>query len=119
MIHVTRQQTEHGHAVEYLVFDVNPELIDRFIEMDHQYWTLFLKDQAGFSSKHVWINKVRPGEVSLIIYWNTVEEWKSISEEKLVETERRFAAAFGEENYRLVREVHKGNALVKVREYSV
>ena len=111
------RKIENGYAVEYLVFEVNPELIDQFIEMDHKYWTLFLKDKPGFISKEVWVNKTKPGEVSMITYWNTMEEWKSIPVEELIETGKTFAEAFGEKYFKLVKEVHKENALYKVREY--
>jgi len=111
------RKIENGYAVEYSVFEVSPKLIDQFIEMDHKYWTLFLKDKPGFISKEVWVNKTKPGEVSTIITWNTMEEWKSIPIEELTETDNTFTEAFGKENFKLVKEVHKENALYKVREY--
>lgn len=110
---------ENGYAVEYLVFEVKPELVDRFVEVDHQYWTLFLKEQPGFISKEVWVNKSKPGEVSLIVYWNSLAEWKAIPAEKLMETEQKFTAAFGAGNSKIVKEVHHDNLLYKVREYRV
>lgn len=111
------RRIEPGYAVEHLVFEVNPELIDRFIELDHQYWTLFLKEKPGFISKEVWVNQSRPGEVTTVICWNTLEEWKSIPEAELIETDKTFSQAFGQENFRLVKAVHADNALYKVREY--
>jgi uncharacterized protein (TIGR03792 family) len=113
------KKIEPGYAVEYLVFEVNPALIDRFIEMDHHYWTLFLKEQPGFISKEIWVNKSKPGEVTAIIYWNTPEEWKSIPVEKLMETDKKFSEAFGEENSKIVKCLHNDNELCKVREYRV
>ena len=111
------RKIENGYAVEYLVFEVKPELVDQFLELDHEYWTLFLKDQPGFISKEVWVNKSKPGEVSMITYWNTMEEWKSIPVEKLIEINTELTETFGKENFKLVGEIHKENALYKVREY--
>ena len=111
------RKIENGYAVEYLVFEVNPRLINQFIEMDHQHWTLYLKDKAGFISKEVWISETNPGEVSMVTFWNSMEEWKSIPVEELIEMGTKFAEAFGEENFKLIKEVHNENTLYKVREY--
>ncbi|HMQ51688.1 MAG TPA: TIGR03792 family protein [Anaerolineae bacterium] len=113
------QKLEKGYAVEYLIFDVKPDLIDKFIEMDHDHWTLFLKDQPGFVSKELWVNRSKPGEVTAVICWHTMEEWKAIPLEKLIETDRRFTELFGPENFQLVKADHLANERYKVREYRI
>jgi uncharacterized protein (TIGR03792 family) len=113
------KKIEKGCAIECLVFEVKPDLIGRFIEMDHEYWTLFLKDQPGFISKEIWVNKSKPGEVTAIICWNSLEEWKSIPAEELIETDKKFSEAFGKENSKIVKCLHSDNELYKVREYRV
>lgn len=111
------RKIENGNAVEYLVFEVKPELVDRFIELDHELWTLYLKDMPGFISKEIWVNKSNPGEVSSILYWNTKEEWKSIPIEDLIKRDKMFTEAFGENNFKMIKEIHKENDIYKVREY--
>ena len=111
---------EKGYAVEYLIFEVRSDLIDKFVELDHQYWTLFLKDQPGFISKEVWVGETNQGEISIIIYWRTLEDWQSIPVEALAETDKKFTAAFGEENFKMAKKVHyTENVAYKVREYSL
>ena len=104
-------------AVEYLVFEVDPEQVEQFIALDHEIWTRHLQNDPGFISKQVWHNASRPGEVTLLIFWNSVEEWKSIPEEQLKERFRKFNSAFGAENYRLIDEYHQDNQWYKVMEY--
>lgn len=113
------QKIEKGYTVEYLVFEVKPELIDRFIDMDHEYWTLFLKEQPGFISKELWVNKSKPGEVIAVICWKSMEAWKSIPPEKLSETDKRFTELFGQENFRMIKVDYFADELYKVREYRV
>ena len=104
-------------AVEYLVFDVDPERVEQFIALDHEIWTRHLESYPGFISKQVWRNAYKPGEVTLLIFWNSLEEWRSVPEEELKETAHKFDSAFGVENYRLTGEYHQDNQWHKVLEY--
>ena len=108
---------ETNQAGEYLVFQVDPDRVDAFIELDHEVWTGYMEQFPAFISKDVWINESKPGEVSFIIYWNSYDEWKSIPVEDLIEKEKEFDEIFGAENYELVGEYHKENRWYKVSEY--
>ncbi len=106
---------EKGQAVEYLVFNMKEELVDRFIELDRAIWTEELAKQAGFISKEVWINRKKGGEVTTILYWNSLAEWKAIDHHWLMEVDKRFTALMGEGSFTLTA-VHEGNDFYRVRE---
>ncbi len=103
-------------AVEQLILHVKPELVERWIELDHEIWTEGLAKWPGFAGKEVWVNGDRPGEVMAVVYWSDFDLWKAIDTEWLMETDRRFNEAFGAGNARLVEEVHKRNQFYKVCE---
>ncbi len=81
---------QEAQAVEILRFTCNPRDVDRFIHLDHEIWTKSLAAYDGFVSKDVWINKAVPGQVNTIIYWASLEQWKSIPNEDLRSIETRF-----------------------------
>ena len=112
-----KKVSQTRQAVEYLVFEVKPELKDRFIEAEHQIWTKILDSFPGLISKEIWINDLKPNEVTVVIYWNSFEEWKAIPEEVLKEVEQEFDDFFGEENYSFKEARHENNRWYKVSEY--
>lgn len=83
-------------VIEWLKIKVASELREKFIAKDAQIWTAMLSGYPGFLSKEVWINPETPTEVVLIIRWQTLEQWKSIPADKLVETDKLFTKEFGE-----------------------
>jgi len=69
--------------VEVLVFRVEPERVEEFLRVDHEVWTLgeaLLEDHARipFLSKEVWLDDSRPGEVTLVFVWETMEQWDAV-----------------------------------------
>ncbi len=97
------------YPVEYLVFQLeNVETIQSFVQLDHEIWTMFLKEYPDFVSKEVWVNDTTPGEVHSIIVWKTLDGWKSIPIEKL----KQITAYFDKQYpypYKIVRRLHKEN----------
>jgi len=66
--------------VEVLVFRMDPSVVDEFIRVDHEVWTLGEALMPGlntipFLSKEVWLDDSRPGEVTLVFVWDTQEQW--------------------------------------------
>lgn len=104
----------HGERlpVEVLVFEVAPEDLDLFLELDHEIWTL--KEAFGqglervpFLSKEVWLNDSRPGQVTIVFVWESMEAWDTVGsvdfQQKLQsEFDRRF-----DRPVRLVRAYHE------------
>lgn len=71
--------------VEVLVFRVEPERVEEFLRVDHEVWTLgeaLLEDHARipFLSKEVWLDDSRPGEVTLVFVWETMEQWDAVGQ---------------------------------------
>ncbi len=108
-----------NEAVEYLIFEVSPERREEFIELDYEYWTKYLENKPGFIRKEIWVSNEKPNEVHSIIYWNTLEEWKSIDVNELIEVDKKFSAKFGEGQFKITREIHAEHnmGLYKVGSY--
>ena len=71
--------------VEVLVFRMDPSVVDEFIRVDHDVWTLGEALMPGlytipFLSKEVWLDDSRPGEVTLVFVWDTQEQWDIVGE---------------------------------------
>ncbi len=116
---MTYLRLEKPQAVEHLVFQVNPERLEEWLELDHELWTVG-ESQAwpGMIRKEVWVNSLVPGEVHCILYWRDLDLWLAIDQHWLAENEARFAARFGANDYRLVRADHEdGGVCYKISEY--
>ena len=101
--------------VEMLVFQVDPADLDRFLEVDHEVWTLGEATVEGFDhipflSKEVWLDDSRPGEVTIVFVWESIESWMKVGDEALQQTlQARFDERFGRPA-RLVRAPHEDSA---------
>jgi len=82
-------------VVEYLKVQVEPEEVDRFIQCDAEIWTPVLLRYPGFHHKQVWRNAQNPGEIVMVLWWETRTEWKAVPAAVLEETDRLFVAAMG------------------------
>ena len=84
--------------VEVLVFEVDPEHVREFLDVDHQVWTLGEALLDGFEripflSKEVWLDDAHPGRITLVFVWETLELWERVGEESI---QRRLQAQFDE-----------------------
>ena len=71
--------------VEVLIFQMDPAVVDEFIRVDHEVWTLGEAlmprlSRIPFLSKEVWLDDSKPGEVTLVFVWDTQEEWDAVGE---------------------------------------
>lgn len=86
--------------VEVLVFKMDPAHVEEYLEVDHEVWTLgeaFLDgfEQIPFLSKEVWIDDSRPGEVTLVFVWESLEAWMAVGSEAIQQAlQARFDALF-------------------------
>lgn len=86
--------------VEVLVFQVAPEHVEQFLEVDHDVWTLGEAllpgfEQIPFRSKEVWLDDSRPGLVTLVFVWESAGEWDRVGDPAIqqrlqAEFDRRF-----------------------------
>lgn len=83
-------------VIEWLEFNVDSEVREKFIQQDEKIWTASLSTYPGFLGKEVWIEPNAPSKVIFTIRWQTREQWKSIPVKDLAEIEKRFAAVMRE-----------------------
>jgi uncharacterized protein (TIGR03792 family) len=74
--------------VEILVFKMDPSVVDQFLEVDHQVWTLgeaatHPDSPIPFVSKEVWLDDSRPGEVTLVFIWDTLDHWLAVGDKDI------------------------------------
>lgn len=84
--------------VEVLVFEMAPEVVEEFLHLDHEVWTLGEAMLEGFEripflSKEVWLDDSRPGVVTLVFVWESREAWQRVDVEPV---QRALQATFDE-----------------------
>jgi len=93
-------------AVEQLVFQIEAQDMETWLELDHEIWTKALATQKGFAGKEIWIDPQIPGEITYVIYWDSLEDWKSIDPLWLEEIENKFTNALAPKTCTLKAELH-------------
>lgn len=76
--------------VEWLRLKVAPEYREKFVQIDDEVWTAFLRRYPGFLRKEVWISPDDFSEVMIAIYWATVQQQQAIPKADLDAAERKF-----------------------------
>ncbi|MGK7882285.1 MAG: TIGR03792 family protein [Crocosphaera sp.] len=89
-------------VIEWLKFRVSPQSRDVFIRLDNEIWTSTLGQFPGFLGKEVWISPDIPDEITLIIRWETREQWKNIPLSVLGATEEKFAEQMQNHPYEMI-----------------
>ena len=69
--------------IEVLVFEMSPEHVDEYLAIDHEIWTLGEASLPGFEripfiSKEVWLDDSRPGRVTIVFVWESLEAWMAV-----------------------------------------
>ena len=72
-------------VVEMLTFTVGVSDRDEWLDVEEQVWTRFLERQPGFVRKEMWVDVDDPDVVHAVIWWESMELWKSISPETVGE----------------------------------
>lgn len=89
-------------VIEWLGFQVKPELREKFIQKDEKIWTAVLSQADGFLSKEIWIAPDPSDRIYLIIRWQTRDQWKAVPIDLLQETEATFLDAMGQDSYQMI-----------------
>ena len=86
--------------VEVLVFRMDPSVVDEFLSVDFDVWTLGEANTPGldripFLSKEVWLDDSHPGDVTLVFVWENQELWDAVGDSAFqarlqAEFDRRF-----------------------------
>ncbi len=82
--------------VEVLVFRMDPAVVDEFLRIDHEVWTLGEAHMEGLSdipflSKEVWLDRSKPGEVTIVFVWDTQAAWDTVGN---VDFQKKLQAEF-------------------------
>ncbi|MFM8267366.1 MAG: TIGR03792 family protein, partial [Ilumatobacteraceae bacterium] len=88
----------HGEhlPIEVLVFEMDPSVVEQFLAVDHEVWTLGEAALPGFAripflSKEVWLDDSRPGRVTVIFVWESLDAWMAVGS---AEIQARLQAEF-------------------------
>jgi uncharacterized protein (TIGR03792 family) len=82
--------------VEELVVQVDRSDVESFLDADARVWTTFLSRQPGFVRKEVWLPADRPGTVEIMVWWETRELWKSITDAQVAAVDREMGEWYRE-----------------------
>lgn len=69
--------------VEFLTFTVPVDERDDWLRIEEQHWSRFLERQAGFVRKQIWAPVDDPRQVHAVIWWESMDDWKSIPDDAL------------------------------------
>ena len=86
-----RYDADERRPVEVLVFTMDPADVDDFLRIDHE----------------VWLDESRPGEVTIVFVWPTMQDWVHVGQPAF---QAQLQAVFDERfdrPYQLVREIHE------------
>ena len=73
--------------IEWLRFQVKPELREAFIEKDHEIWAARADKIYGYLGKEVWIDP-ETLDVIIVIRWESIETWKSFPKAEIDELDK-------------------------------
>ncbi len=74
--------------IEVLVFEMDPAHVKEYLAIDHEIWTLGEATLPGFEripflSKEVWLDDSRPGRVSVVFVWESLEAWMRVGAKEI------------------------------------
>lgn len=108
---------ETPQFIEELTFWVKPELVERYMELEHEIWMKDLETLPGFLGGELWTGAREPGEVTTIYFWESEAAFRSIHPDWLKTRKERMQDAMGPENMRFLRAGHEENPRLKRSEY--
>lgn len=112
-----RKKYENPLIVEELVFQIAPELLDRYLEGDFTCFAQGLEKWPGFMGSEVWVSSDRPGYVRNIVYWKDKASLEAVDPNWVAEADARLGALMGEGNIKLLEVAHAANQMTLVQEY--
>lgn len=76
-------------VIEELHFIVEPSEQAGFLAKETEVWTGFLQTCDGFVDKQVWVADDEPSRLVVMIWWETMEQWKTITAAQCDEVDAR------------------------------
>jgi uncharacterized protein (TIGR03792 family) len=97
--HGSNMAYKQGNTIEMLVFTVRRGDMQHYLTVDNAIWTTFLRAQDGFISKRNLFSSRQSMDNATEIYqfieWESLRQWKDISEDELMKTNEKFIREFG------------------------
>lgn len=72
-------------VIEFLTFTVPAVQRAAFLARDAEVWTTGLAQHPGYLGKEVWVDADDPTQVTCVIRWASLAEWKSFPESRIQE----------------------------------
>ena len=68
-------------VIEYLTLACPTHRREAFLRRDREVWTAALSKWPGFLGKEVWTSLDNPSQITLVIRWESLAQWKSFPDE--------------------------------------
>ncbi|HMK12315.1 MAG TPA: TIGR03792 family protein [Acidimicrobiales bacterium] len=91
--------------VEELTLEVHHDDVEAFLDADARVWTAFLSRQPGFVRKEVWLPDDRPGVILIMVWWQSRQLWKAITDAQVAAVDAQMGEWFREPTVREFRVV--------------
>ena len=98
---------EPGLFIEELVFQIRPELVKRYVELEYEIMAKELAGLDGFCGWQIWVSETNPGRVTSLYFWKD-QVWLSGKKNEITR-------AFGAENMTFVRAGHETDRRYQMR----
>lgn len=85
MSHSFSYLNNERRPVEVLIFEMDPAVVDEWIQIDHEVWTMKEALMPGlqhipFLSKEVWVDDSKPGRITVVFVWDSMSDWNAVAE---------------------------------------
>jgi uncharacterized protein (TIGR03792 family) len=70
-------------VIEFLTFQVPPDELDRWLEIEERHWSRFLERQDGFVKKEMWRTVDEPSSVHAVVWWESMAQWQAVPQRDL------------------------------------
>jgi uncharacterized protein (TIGR03792 family) len=74
---------DRAMVIEFLTFEVPPDELGEWLDVEGRHWSRFLEAQDGFVRKEMWRTVEDPTKVHAVIWWQSLEHWQSIPQTEL------------------------------------
>ena len=70
-------------VVEFLTFSVEPAELAAWLGVEEAVWSRYLETVPGFIRKEMWQPADRPGTMHAVIWWESRDAWKAVTDEEV------------------------------------
>lgn len=103
--------------IEELVFQVKPELVEHYLDLEKEIFSAPLAEMPGFRGAETWVSGDRPGVVSSFYFWESEEAYHNLDQAWLNGQKAKMDREMGAEDLRFLAAGHTVERRFKAREY--